>query len=237
MISNIDGSNSSIVAIGTSDINNIFHTKIQDLVSLQHKDWINSAALTFYESDVVIKHTSFSKNKKGDDYLNIVRADSYLIEDCNFNNILHDAIDVDFSDGKIINSTFNLIGNDAIDFSGSIADVTSCSFLHCGDKAISCGESSFIEISNCDITASKFGIVSKDLSETKALNIKFMGNKFDFGIYQKKDEYGTGKLEDIGSSGELTVLLGEKADYETDNESVTTIRVGESINDTHHQVQ
>ena len=64
-----------------------------------------------------------------------------------------------------------------------------------------------------------------------------MGNKFDFGIYQKKDEYGTGKLEDIGSSGELTVLLGKKADYETDNESVTTIRVGELINDTHHQVQ
>ena len=237
MISNIDDSNSSIVAIKTSGINKIFHTTFQNLASLQYKDWINSAALTFYESDVVIKHTSFSKNKKGDDYLNIVRTASYLIEDCDFNNILHDAIDVDFSDGKIINSTFNLIGNDAIDFSGSIADVTSCSFLHCGDKAISCGESSFIEIFHCDITASKFGIVSKDLSETKALNIKFMGNKFDFGIYQKKDEYGTGKLEDIGSSGELTVLLGEKADYETDNESVTTIRVGELINDTHHQVQ
>jgi len=236
-ISNIDDSNSSIVAIGTSGINKIFHTTFQDLASLQHKDWINSAALTFYESDVIIKHTNFSKNKKGDDYLNIIRTASYLIEDCNFNNILFDAIDIDYSNGKIINSTFSFIGNDAIDFSGSIADVSSCSFLHCGDKAISCGESSFIEISNCDITASKFGIVSKDLSEVKALNIKLLGNKFDYGVYQKKDEYGTGKLEAVGSSGELTVLLGEKAVYETDNKSVTIIRDTELINDTYNQVQ
>ena len=64
MISNIDDSNSSIVAMETFGINNIFHTRIQDLASLKHKEWINSAALTFYESDVVIKHTNFSKNKR-----------------------------------------------------------------------------------------------------------------------------------------------------------------------------
>jgi hypothetical protein len=232
IISNIDDSNSSIVAIETSGINNIFYTRIQDLASLQQKGWINSAALTFYESDVVIKHTSFSKNKKGDDYLNIVRTASYLIEDCNFNNILDDAIDIDFSDGKIINSTFNLIGDDAIDFSGSIADVTSCSFLHCGDKAISCGESSFIEISNCDITASTFGIVSKDLSFVEALNNKFKGNEFDFGIYQKKDEFGTGRLEDIRSIGTVNVLMGQNAVFKSDNDKVTIIKYDGLIHNT-----
>jgi hypothetical protein len=230
IISNIDDSNSSIVAIETFGVNNIIHTNIQNLASLKYRNWKNSAALTFYESDVVIKHTNFSKNKKGDDYLNIVRTPSYIIEDCNFNKILYDAIDIDYSDGKIINSTFNLIGNDAIDFSGSISDVTSCTFSHCDDKAISCGELSFIEISNCNIATSKFGIVSKDLSDIKAINIKFVDNEFDYGIYQKKDEYGIGKLEDMGSSGPLTVLLGEKAVYESDNTSAKIIRDADLIN-------
>ena len=237
IISNIDNTNSSVVAIGTFGVNNIFYAKIQDLTSLNDKSWKNSAALTFYESDVVIKHTKFLNNKNGDDYLNIVRTDSYIIEDCHFNNILHDAIDIDYSEGNISYSTFNLIGNDAIDFSGSIANVSYCSFLNCRDKAISCGELSFIEISNCDITASKFGIVSKDLSDTRAINIKFLDNEYDFGIYQKKDEYGTGKLVDIGSLGELTVLLGEKAVYGNDNANISIIRDSDLIKHFYTEVQ
>ena len=237
IISNIDDSNSSIVAINTFGVNNIFHANIQGLTSLNHQDWKNSAALTFYESDVVIKHTNFSNNKNGDDYLNIFRTNSYHIEDCHFKNILYDAIDIDFSDGKILHSTFNHIGNDAIDFSGSNANVSYCNFLHCGDKAISCGELSLIEISNCNITASKFGIVSKDYSETRAINIKFLGNQFDLGIYQKKDEYGTGKLVNIGSPGNLTVLLGKKAVYENPSENDLIIRDSKLVNDLYIEVQ
>ena len=110
--------------------------------------------------------------------------------------------------------------------------MTSCSFLHCGDKAISCGESSFIEISNCDITASKFGIVSKDLSFVEALNNKFKGNEFDFGIYQKKDEFGTGRLEDIRSIGTLNVLMGQNAVFKSDNDKVTIIKYDGLIHNT-----
>jgi hypothetical protein len=230
VISNIDDSNSSIVVIGTFGVNNIFHARFQDLTSLQHMNWRNSSALTFYESDIIIKQSNFSKNKKGDDYLNIVRTASFLIEDCIFNNIIYDAIDIDYSNGGIYNSTFNFIGNDAIDFSGSTADVTNCTFSHCGDKAISCGELSFIDISDCNITASKFGIVSKDLSVISTIKINFSGNEFDFGIYQKKDEYGTGELIDLGSSGELSVLLGGDAVFETDNKSITIIKDHALIN-------
>ncbi len=193
---------------------------------------MNTASLTFYESNVIIKDSKFSKNIKGDDYLNIVRADSYLIENCEFNNILYDAIDIDYSDGKIVNSTFNYIGNDAIDFSGSTAEVFNCTFLHCGDKAISCGESSLVDVANCKISVSKFGIVSKDLSFVKALNNKFKGNEFDFGIYQKKDVFGTGRLEDIRSIGTLTVLMGQNAVFKSDNDKVTIIKYDGLIHNT-----
>jgi hypothetical protein len=232
MITNIDDSNSSIVAIETFGTNNIFHTNFENFSSLHHKNWMNTASLTFYESDVIIKDVKFSKNIKGDDYLNIVRTDSYLIENCEFNNILFDAIDIDYSDGKIVNSTFKYIGNDAIDFSGSTSDVFNCTFSHCGDKAISCGESSLVDVANCKISVSKFGIVSKDLSFVEALNNKFKGNEFDFGIYQKKDEFGTGRLEDIRSIGTLTVLMGQNAVFKSDNDKVTIIKYDGLIHNT-----
>tara|TARA_B100001250_G_C19808252_1_gene794468 strand:- start:247 stop:2382 length:2136 start_codon:yes stop_codon:yes gene_type:complete len=232
MITNIDDSNSSIVAIKTFGTNNIFHANFENFSSLYYKNWMNTASLTFYESDVIIKNCKFSKNIKGDDYLNIVRADSYLIDNCEFNNILFDAIDIDYSNGKIVNSTFKYIGNDAIDFSGSTADVFNCTFVHCGDKAISCGESSLVNVANSKLSVSKFGIVSKDLSFVEALNNQFNGNEFDFGIYQKKDEFGTGRLEDIRSVGTLTVLMEQNAVLKSDNDKITIIKYDELIHNT-----
>ena len=229
-ITNVDNSKSSIIGISTDDENKILYTKFENLSSLEYKGWINSGAITFYESNIVIKNSSFLDNKEGDDYLNIVRTASYFIGDCDFNNSLFDAIDIDFSNGIIVNSTFNNIGDDAIDFSGSTTDVRDCIFSNCKDKVVSCGESSFINISNCSISSSRFGIVSKDFSDVKSFNNEFIDNEYDYSVYKKKDEFGAGKLVDIGSSGEISILLGVNSIFKTDNIDTTVVKISSLIN-------
>ena len=74
-------------------------------------------SVNFYEADVKILNSSFYKNLAGDDYINIIRSKFY-IENSYFEETLSDSIDIDFSDGSIVNSRF-YGKNDAIDFSGS----------------------------------------------------------------------------------------------------------------------
>ena len=61
--------------------------------------------------------------------------------------------------------------NDAIDFSESNANISNI-FGNIGDKAISAGENSKIEIDNLKISDSYLGITSKDGSDVNAENIK-----------------------------------------------------------------
>ncbi len=215
-ITNIDNSSSSIIGINTTATNNISYTNFHNLSNFDKDLWINSSSLTFYESIIEIKHSSFNNNKSGDDYLNIVRS-SYFINECKFNNIINDAIDIDFSNGTIKNCIFNKIGNDAIDFSGSYSQVSNCKFINCIDKAISCGELSNILIRDCKISFSYFGIVSKDLSLVNTANTFFSNNNFDFGIYKKKDEYGVGRLIENNNFGILKILVDEYATYNNNN--------------------
>ena len=133
------------------------------------------------------------------------------MDNCNFSNILSDAIDIDFSDGVIINSTFSKISNDAIDFSGSTSKVTGCSISGIGDKGVSAGEASKVKIEATSISESKFGIVSKDLSEVISSSNSFNKNIYDFSAYNKKEEFGPAIINDEGSIGMNTILLQEKS--------------------------
>ena len=226
-IENIDNSFSSIIGINTKDTNNISYTNFHSLSNFDNDLWINSSSLTFYESIIHINNSSFNKNKSGDDYINIVRS-SYFINECKFNNIISDAIDIDFSNGIIKNSVFNKVGNDAIDFSGSYSEVSNCKFTNCADKAISCGELSNIRIKDCKITYSNFGIVSKDLSLVNTANTFFSNNNFDLGIYKKKDQYGVGKLIENNNYGILKVLVDKYATYSSNTGSVKIVRIDDS---------
>ena len=225
-IANVDNSSSSIIVINTTGINNISHTNFHNLSNFDNDLWINSSSLTFYESIVEIKNSSFNKNRDGDDYLNIVRS-SYFINECEFNKVISDAIDIDFSNGIIKNCIFDKVGNDAIDFSGSYSQVSNTKFTNCGDKAISCGEISNIQIRDCKISFSYFGVVSKDLSLVNIENTFFSNNNFDFGIYKKKDEYGVGKLVENNNSGVSKILVDEYANYSSNKHKSRIIKIND----------
>ena len=191
--------------------------------------WMLTGSVTFNRSHVDIFNSSFH-NIKSEDALNIVSSD-FTLQGCSFYQLASDAFDGDFVEGSIINCSFSDISGDGVDFSGSNAVVRNGSFKNITDKAISVGEGSNVEVSGCKINDVSFGIVSKDLSVTKASNNTItIAKTAAFAAFQKKNSFGPAsiivsktKILDCkqlfliqdGSVGRLDDLIIQTSDFNT----------------------
>lgn len=164
-----------------------------NITNPQNSGWQLPGAITIYESKVKFSNTGFTNNHS-EDYLNIIRS-KYDIYRCSFENTYSDAFDGDFSEGLISNSTFSNCGNDAIDISGGYLIIDSVFIDNASDKGISVGESGTLNGKNITIYNSEIGITSKDLSIVELINVTLSNTKIGFTAYQKKSEYGPGKIK------------------------------------------
>ena len=60
-----------------------------------------------------------------------------------------------------------------------------------GDKGVSLGEKSFLNLNNFNIKNSEIGVVSKDSSTLKLNSMSHTNVKLTFSAYIKKDEFGS----------------------------------------------
>ena len=112
-----------------------------------------------------------------------------------FSNTYKDAFDSDFSKGFIENVSFEKVNNDAMDFSGSRVEGKKIYMQGVGDKGVSAGEKSTIKLNNIVIEDSNLAFASKDLSKLIISNGSLSRNKIVAAAYNKKTEYGPGKME------------------------------------------
>ena len=172
------------------DIDNVIFKNLTNARS--HHD--QTAAITFYECNSInISNSLFSNNLMGDDYINFFRSENISIKSVDFQNVINDAIDSDFSELSIIDSDFKYIGNDAIDGSGSIVNIDNNSFYRVEDKAISAGEQSIFNISNSSFRLNEIALVSKDASLLNSKNNLLENNIIDFASFKKKKFFGSPK--------------------------------------------
>ena len=120
---------------------NISNSIFSNLSNFKNDDIVLPSAITFYNSEVNIKNSTFKNNIIGDDFLNFYNS-KFLITNSLIENSFADAIDSDFSNGEIYNLTLLNVGNDGLDFSGSTVKIQNSFFNYVQDKAISAGESS-----------------------------------------------------------------------------------------------
>ncbi|WP_297088490.1 CotH kinase family protein [uncultured Draconibacterium sp.] len=163
------------------------------LGSMHKGGWQSPAAVALYEADVEMENCIFASNFNCDDALNIVRS-QFHVQDCRFENTFADAFDSDFCSGKVVRCTFNKIGNDAIDFSGSHVDISGCTMYDISDKAISGGEHSFLNITECIIDKANIGVASKDMSELELDRIEMSHIVYGLVAFVKKPEYGAAQI-------------------------------------------
>tara|TARA_B100000524_G_scaffold348196_1_gene251983 strand:+ start:59 stop:3004 length:2946 start_codon:yes stop_codon:yes gene_type:complete len=173
------------------------HVICNNLTDANTNTWALTGGVTIYEGQVSLSNCSFI-NARSEDALNLIR--------CNFeiNGILvdktySDGFDADYCKGKLKNSIFRATGNDCIDFSGSEIDIEACEIFDSGDKGISGGENSILNVRNCSINKASIGIASKDKSVVQVQHTHLENCDFAFAAYRKKAEFGPAQI-DVESS-------------------------------------
>jgi len=188
IIKSSDGTGNGFTVLQAPQESVIEHTVFDRLNTVDAGGWTLTGAVTFYESDVKLSHTSF-QNNLCEDGLNIIRSD-FRISECEFTNTFGDALDVDFGKGDILHTAFNYLNNDAIDVSGSNIFIDQCEINNSNDKGISGGENSIVSINNTSVNGSVLGIASKDHSQLTINNCQINNCRFGLVAFRKKPEFG-----------------------------------------------
>jgi len=187
-----DDKGQGIVVFADGKKSKLTHVIFDNLTNPEHGYWNVSGAVTFYESPVELTDVTISNNAS-EDGLNIVRT-SFKMKNCTFKNTQSDAFDGDFVTGELSNSKFINSGNDAVDVSGSKIIINNITINKTGDKGLSAGEQSVMEVKNLTILNSEIGVASKDLSTVTIDNVVMENIKLAFTAFQKKPEFGPSKI-------------------------------------------
>ena len=133
----------------------------------------------------------FADNLRSDDAFNAVHAEVALVGN-DFERANADAVDYDYSRGRIEGNRFEASGNDAIDLMTSNPRIVGNRISGSGDKGISVGEASEPWIQGNEIRGCQTGIEIKDRSEPWMVDNRLEGNAL--GLHQKAKNwrYGAG---------------------------------------------
>jgi hypothetical protein len=149
-----------------------------------------TGAVTFVNSNVLLRNVHFSGNYSGDDLVNFFRC-KVDISNSSFSGAKADGVDFDFTSGYLKNSKVLNCGNDGLDLGGSSLQIKNTFVSNCGDKGISIGEASErVLLDSVYLVSNEIGISLKDASVLSLSRIAFTKNKVDFVGYGKKAQYG-----------------------------------------------
>jgi hypothetical protein len=210
VITSSDFSANAFTVLQAKERSVVDNVLFENLNTLAYKGWSHTGAVTFYESDVDITNTRFYRNQC-EDALNIIRSD-FTLDRSSMEFTFGDAFDSDFSTGVVSNCSFKNIGNDAIDFSGSNILIEGLHMADIGDKGVSGGEDSQLEVRNTIIERAVIGLASKDLSIVNVTGSEIIDCEYGVVLLQKKPEYGPAVMELINTDliNAKTKLLIEK---------------------------
>ena len=169
------------------DFSNLFYPENYDI----------SGSVTFYKTDALITECFFDNNH-AEDFINIVNS-SFSFSHSKIFRSASDAIDLDFSNGKIEGLSIENAKNDGIDASGSSIYVSNTTFFGIGDKCVSGGEVSAIDLNGLSLNNSELGIVSKDGSKITGNHLYFSGVKVPAVAFIKKSRYENPELTLLNS--------------------------------------
>ena len=142
----------------------------------------NFKNITLKSSDMICEDSINIKNSSG------------IINKIQIDNSYFDALDLDFSKIKINDLKVNNAKNDCIDFSFGEYEIIYANLKNCGDKGLSVGERSKLNMHNGVIMYSNIGIASKDDAITNVKNVAMNNMNICLAAYNKKKEFKGSKL-------------------------------------------
>lgn len=206
-----------IALIGEGASGSVFeHVKFSSGSDAYHRRVYYSGMVSaHYCRGVVFSNCTFESNRIGDDALRAGKAEVDLV-DCRFLECEGDAVDYDYSSGRIVRCDFQATGNDAIDLMSSAPIIAHNTISGAGDKGVSVGENSRPVIVNTRIDDAAIGIQVKDGSEPIIAHCDIRAR--DSGVHAnvKNWRYGDGGHPKIYN----TVIRGGRVTVEADVDSM-----------------
>ncbi len=142
-----------------------------------------------------IKNVSLNANNSScEDAINLIDVKGSLAN-VNIENSISDGLDVDFSFIDIQNIEITNSLNDCVDFSAGDYNLGELNLSFCGDKGLSVGEKSKLNLNKIFIKNTETGIASKDSSITRIKDAKIENTKTCVAAYNKKQEFFGGLIE------------------------------------------
>jgi hypothetical protein len=140
-----------------------------------------------------------------EDAVNLVRVRG-SIERLEVRRAEYDGLDADFSDVILENVFVASAGNDCVDFSSGRYFIGNAQLLDCGDKGVSAGEKSNVDVKNIEILGAAIGIASKDSSVVTLHNYSIDKVTTCLAVYNKKQEFsGATVLADLSGCGKFPI--------------------------------
>jgi len=208
-----NGTGQGVFVLNTNERSILQHVIFSNLSAPKQENWNLTGAVNFYEAPVSFDYVTF-KNNRSEDALNVSRTNLEL-RNTSFSKTQSDAFDGDFVTGNISNVTFEDLGNDAIDLSGSKMKINQVRITNAGDKGLSAGEKSSLEVSNLTIIDSEIAVASKDLSVILLDSVSIKNCKVGYTAFQKKSEFGPSKIY-----AEYASIHGCVEDFLVENASI-----------------
>ncbi len=169
------------------------YVTIERAKEVNRPGWGITGAVTFYRSPIRLDHCRITKIY-AEDGINVIHSPFEFVA-TEFGPTVSDALDADFSTGTIEKCAFHDTGGDAIDVSGSQIRVRAVRMRNIGDKGISAGEGSRLSAQNIWMQDVRFGVVSKDLSQTTVSRLTIINAQVaGLAAYIKKPVYGPATL-------------------------------------------
>jgi len=134
------------------------------------------------------------KNSTCEDTINLINVKGNLSE-IEITNSFMDALDIDFSDVLINKASITNANNDCLDLSYGKYQLKNIQLKECGDKGLSVGEKSYVDIENIEVQNANIGIASKDSSVTRLNTASLKNIKTCITAYKKKQEFNGGYIK------------------------------------------
>lgn len=175
------------------------HVQVRRTLNFRRSGWMASGGVNFYRSPVQLQECLF-EDALGEDALNIFGVPFHM-RGVEMRRVASDAFDGDFVTGELVDCRFEESVEDAVDVSGSQITVRECSFAKVGDKAISAGERSDVDVRDCVVESAAIAVASKDSSkvDVDGLEVRSVVH-YGFAAYIKKKEFGPSRIVARGVS-------------------------------------
>ena len=140
--------------------------------------------------NIMVQSVISIRSAKCDELMHIVYSRNVNIENLSISRANLDGIDIDISEVNFKNLNISKVGNDCLDLMNSKVKINVTELELCGDKGISVGENSNLEIDRGLISNSSIGIEVKDNSIVEVVEGNFINNKIHVNSYKKNWMYG-----------------------------------------------